>query len=90
VIALHGELGKSERLPAAGKLECRGDGAETCPRSQAGEAVDRAQCDVHRETAGKRRPDLVRHPCAIAFGLAPRAGPLAAAAVKSEWELLAH
>jgi hypothetical protein len=32
----------------------------------------------------------MRHARAIAFGLAPGAGPLAAAAVKPEWELFAH
>jgi hypothetical protein len=45
---------------------------------------------MDREAAGQRRPDLVRHPRAITFGLAPGAGPLASAAVKSKWELLAH
>jgi hypothetical protein len=32
----------------------------------------------------------VRHARAIAFGLAPSAGPHAAATVKPEWELPAH
>src|ERR1700694_5487039 len=90
MIALHGELGEADCLPATGKPERVGDGTEARPRSQAGEAVDRAQRDMHREAAGQGRADLVRHARALAFGLAPGADPLAAAAMQSQWGLLAH
>jgi hypothetical protein len=89
VIALHRELGEANCLPAAGKAKRVGNGAEACPRSQAGEAVDRAQGDMHRKAAGQWRTHLVRHARAIAFGLAPGTGPLAAAAM-AQLELLAH
>jgi hypothetical protein len=90
VIALHGELGEADCLPAADKPECAGNGAEARSRPEAREAVDRAQRDMHRKAAGQRRTDLVRHPRAIAFGHAPGAAPLAATTMKAQLELSAY